>query len=101
MRLFLVALKIIVSTGLLYVVISKTGIDKVSTMLQGISLPYFLTACLIYTISIYVSSIRWQLFLPEGFGIKRLFSLYLIGSFFNNILPGVIGGDAVKAYYVN
>jgi uncharacterized membrane protein YbhN (UPF0104 family) len=101
LRLLLVILKILVSVGLLYVVISKAGIDKVSTMLQGISIFYFLTACLMYIISIYLSSIRWQFFLPEGFRIKKLFSLYFIGSFFNNILPGIIGGDAVKAYYLN
>lgn len=33
--------------------------------------------------------------------MKKLFSLYLIGSFFNNLMPGIIGGDAVKAYYLN
>lgn len=33
--------------------------------------------------------------------LKGLFSLYLIGSFFNNLMPGIIGGDAVKAYYLN
>jgi len=97
----LVTLKILVSAGLLYAVISKTGIDKVSTLLRGINVFYFLAACVTYILSIYLSSIRWQFFLPEGFRLKRLFSLYLIGSFFNNILPGIIGGDAVKAYYLN
>ena len=27
--------------------------------------------------------------------------MYMIGSFFNTCLPGIIGGDAVKAYYLN
>lgn len=36
----------------------------------------------------------------RGLEIKKLFSLYLIGSFFNNLMPGIIGGDAVKAYYL-
>lgn len=56
---------------------------------------------LLYILSIYLSSIRWRLLLPEGHKTGRLFSLYLIGSFFNHILPGIIGGDAVKAYYLS
>ena len=32
--------------------------------------------------------------------MKKLFSLYMIGSFFNTVLPGIIGGDAVKAFYL-
>ncbi|MBI4971885.1 MAG: flippase-like domain-containing protein [Candidatus Omnitrophica bacterium] len=31
--------------------------------------------------------------------LKNLFSIGLIGVFFNNLLPSSIGGDAVKAYY--
>jgi glycosyltransferase 2 family protein len=44
---------------------------------------------------------RWKLLLPEEFSVRKLFSLYMIGSFFSNFLPSVIGGDAVRAYYLN
>jgi uncharacterized membrane protein YbhN (UPF0104 family) len=44
---------------------------------------------------------RWKLLLPGKFKIKKLFSLYMIGAFFSSFLPGVVGGDAVKAYYLN
>lgn len=37
----------------------------------------------------------------NGLDVRKLFSLYLIGSFFNNLMPGIIGGDAVKAFYLN
>ena len=40
------------------------------------------------------------MFLPTGISARKLFSLYMIGTFFNNFLPGVIGGDAVKGYYL-
>jgi uncharacterized membrane protein YbhN (UPF0104 family) len=60
----------------------------------------FLIAALIYVASLYISTIRWRLLLMNGFGMKRLFSLCLLGSFFNTFLPGLIGGDAVKAYYL-
>lgn len=99
-KIIAILLKVLVSTGLLYVVISKTGIDKVISAIKGISVASFLLAVMIYLSSIYLCTIRWGLLLHEGFKFRRLFSLYLIGSFFNQILPGIIGGDAVKAYYL-
>ena len=99
-RLLWTALKVLVSTGLLSIVIEKTGFAKILSTLGGISIPLFLTSSALYTFSLYISSIRWRLLLPGGFTLGRLFSLYLIGSFFNTLLPGIIGGDAVKAYYL-
>jgi hypothetical protein len=54
----------------------------------------------LYLFAQFISSIRWKLFLPHTLGIRKLFSLYLIGSFFNTLLPGIIGGDAVKGFYL-
>ncbi len=61
----------------------------------------FLAAALIYILSQLASTIRWKLLLPEKFTVGRLFSLYMIGAFFSSFLPGVIGGDAIRAYYLN
>lgn len=99
-KIIILLVKILVSGGLLYAVISKTGIDKVFSTLKGINKLSFVFAVLIYMVTIYISTIRWRLLLHERFGMKRLFSLYFIGSFFNHLLPGIIGGDAVKAYYL-
>jgi glycosyltransferase 2 family protein len=47
------------------------------------------------------SRMKWGLFLRERgvvIGFHRLFRLYLIGSFFNNFLPSMVGGDLVRAY---
>lgn len=56
----------------------------------GITFPMIATSCL-----------KWSLFLREQ-GIRiafhRLFSLYMMGAFFNNFLPGMVGGDLVRAY---
>lgn len=99
-KVIIIILKVLVSTGLLYIVISKTGIDKVFSTIKDISPISFFLAVFIYIFSIFLCTIRWGLLLHEDFKFRRLFSLYLIGSFFNNILPGIIGGDAVKAYYL-
>lgn len=55
----------------------------------------------LYIIGQLLCSVRWRLFLPEKYPLKRLFALYMIGSFFSSFLPGVVGGDAVRAYYLN
>lgn len=48
-----------------------------------------------------VSSVKWSLFIQDhGVHVSqfRLFSLYLIGKFFSNFLPSMVGGDVARAY---
>ncbi|MCL5022036.1 MAG: flippase-like domain-containing protein [Nitrospirae bacterium] len=99
-KIIILFAKVLVSGGLLYAVISKTGLGKVFSALKEINVFSFLLAVLIYICAIYISAIRWRLLLHDRFEMRRLFSLYFIGSFFNHLLPGMIGGDAVKAYYL-
>lgn len=95
------ALKLFVSSGILYFLISKIGIHTIIKYIKAIDLLVFASAVCLYIFSIYISSLRWSLLITQKIGIKRLFSMYMIGSFFNTCLPGIIGGDAVKAYYLN
>lgn len=61
----------------------------------------FFVAVGLYIIASYLSTIRWKLLVPYQSKTSRLFSIYMIGSFFNTYMPGIVGGDAVKAYYLN
>lgn len=48
-----------------------------------------------------ISSVKWSLFLPDRkakVSQFRLLSLYLIGKFFSNFLPSMVGGDVARAY---
>ena len=99
-KILLLILKLVVSSSLLYLVLSKAGAEKVFTIIKTINPVAFIGVIFIHLASLYVSSIRWRLLLPEEFKGKRLFSFYLIGSFFNTFLPGIVGGDAVKTYYL-
>jgi uncharacterized membrane protein YbhN (UPF0104 family) len=48
-----------------------------------------------------ISSLKWSLFVHErGAQISqiKLFNLYLIGKFFNNFLPSMVGGDLARIY---
>lgn len=99
-KLFFLLLKISVSSVLLYIVLSKTGPKFVYSTLKNVNPFAFISAIILYLFAQFISTLRWRLFISEKMRIKKLFSIYLIGSFFNNLLPGLIGGDAVKGFYL-
>ena len=46
---------------------------------------------------------RWQILLRAGrirLPFRRILLLALVGNFFNNALPSLVGGDIIKAYYL-
>ena len=52
---------------------------------------------------IYVSALKWGLFiehLGQRVRVAYLFCLYLIGYFVNLVMPSYLGGDAVRSFYV-
>ncbi|OGW40145.1 MAG: hypothetical protein A2X58_07280 [Nitrospirae bacterium GWC2_56_14] len=92
--------KISVSGILLTIIFKKAGLEQVLTHFQSMNLWLFGLSPLLYVLLMFVSAHRWALLLDEPYPIKKIFSLSMIGSFFNNLLPGSVGGDAVKAYYL-
>jgi len=93
-------LKLSISGGLLFAVLRKAGAERVISLLTGINPWAFAGAVLMYLFAIFISSVRWRLLLQDRLSLKRLYPLYLLGSFFNTFLPGIVGGDAVKIYYL-
>jgi uncharacterized membrane protein YbhN (UPF0104 family) len=100
-KTLLLLVKLAVSALSLYVVFSKIDVREFALMFVRIGPFFFLAAVMPYVLAQVASTWRWKLLLPGHFRFGRLFSLYMIGSFFNSFLPGVIGGDAIKAYYLN
>lgn len=99
-KTLILIVKLVVSGGLMYFVLKKAGIEKVFSLLRDINILLFLAAVLIHLAAQFIASVRWKLLLREEHSLKRLFPLYLLGSFFNTFLPGLVGGDAIKAYYL-
>jgi uncharacterized protein (TIRG00374 family) len=93
--------KLCISAALFYLLISKVGGRTILHNMQLLDPVAFLTAVALYIIASYLSTLRWKLLIPYMSKTSRLFSIYMIGSFFNTYMPGIIGGDAVKAYYLN
>jgi len=94
-------LKLAVSSLALYIVFSKADSGHTFAIIKSIGPFYFFSAVFLYIFSQLISSFRWKLLLPEHFKIKKLFSIYMIGAFFGSFMPGIVGGDAVRAYYLN
>lgn len=65
--------------------------------------PWILSAFFMLAIGIFLSIYRWQLLLrSQGISVAYVKALKLsfIGFFFNIFMPGSVGGDFIKAYYI-
>jgi glycosyltransferase 2 family protein len=98
----LTTLRIVISVGLIAYLIKshfkdfKTILDMVKT----VDIPLLLAAASIHIFGIWISAVRWQIILKtQGIKISQgyLSASFLIGSFFNNILPTSIGGDIFRS----
>ena len=100
-RALLLALKIAVSVALVGWILHRAGLREVGNAFRTAD-PFFifLSFCL-YPLGWVVSVARWRLLLKAlggeaGYGL--LLRSLLVGIFFNNLLPGTMGGDAVRVY---
>lgn len=87
---------------LLAVLLSLVEAEPLISALSEITLEVFIYLMLVSVLLIYISALKWQLFLRElgnAVHIVRLFNLYLVGYFVNMILPSFLGGDAVRSFY--
>ena len=100
-KISIFALKLSVSGASLFLIFRKTDMGHVADILKSIGLPAFLSVSAVYIVAQLVSTVRWRMLMTDRFPVKKLFSLYMIGAFFSTFLPGLIGGDAIRAYYLN
>ncbi len=98
--ILLFAVKAVISGLLLTLIFRKAGLQNILAHFREMDPRFFILSSILYLGTLYLSAIRWGLLLRGGHPRGKLFSLCLIGSFFNNLLPGAIGGDAVKVYYL-
>lgn len=75
-----------------------------SRSLQQIHLPWFGTAAICFPLSLLVVAYRfWFLLRVQNIriGLWEAVRLTFLGQFFNIVVPGTVGGDLVKAWYVS
>jgi len=103
-RLLLLALKIIVSVSLLAYLVSKLDFGSLDKLRIDISW-YIFASVAVMLVALAFMTFRWRYVLnlikEKTYSIRILYEYYLIGSFFNIFIPGAIGGDAMRLYYVS
>ncbi len=95
-------LKFALAAGIITWLVRSGLLDltQLMTLLKGNFLIYGLFICFV---GLFVNNYRWYLLLRcQGFttSIGDTLSLTFIGLFFNLAMPGGVGGDLVKGYYV-
>ncbi len=96
-------IKRIFAVALLITLLLLVNLRQLWGALANLSL---LSICSLLCVSfalIYVSAIKWKLFLDHfgsSEGALELFKLYLLGYFVNLLLPSYVGGDVARSYYV-
>lgn len=98
----LLLIKILVAVGLIYFVL-QAGHLKLESLQALLTIPTIAVGLFLNGLNIWLLNWRWYWLLRSRsfpFHIIETFRLYLIGVFFNYALPGSVGGDVVKAYYL-
>lgn len=95
----LIALKLCVSIGLIYFLLSNVGWEELLSKAAAVDKPLILLAALIVFVQFPLSTWKWSCALQQhhlSFKFLYLQTVSCIGYFLNNFLPTGIGGDAYR-----
>jgi uncharacterized protein (TIRG00374 family) len=96
-------IKLAVSAGLLFFVFRIMDFREFLTAIASADPAYIFLALIFQTLSTALAAYRWYIIMTIlNFGQNALFYVksYFKGAFFNQVLPGSIGGDAVRVLEV-
>lgn len=92
-------LRPIFGLGLLAFLLWRVDWQELTQIVSQASVGYIGAALLIELLNVVPRVLRWRaLLITQGTreSLLRLFSIYMVGSFFNNFLPSNVGGDSVR-----
>ncbi len=96
-------LRFAVAAGALYLAFRGENLRDVGKTLLGVRLSTFTIALLAYMLGQLIFVIRWRMLLKVlsiEIGLLPAANLTFLGLFYNNCLPGSVGGDFLRAWYV-
>ncbi len=97
-------IRLLISGGVLALIFSKLDLDKLAQVAEGMSLPWFAVALLIWGGVPLLASVRWRLLLTSQsifISYRKVLDLFFVGHFFNAFLLGTTGGDLIKILYAS
>src|SRR3990172_9588478 len=93
-------LRLAISLGLILYILNKVGLEALWETIRTANLSYLVLSISITPVLILVSSWKWHVILAAlgvRYSFGGLFWLYVVGYFFNTVLPTNVGGDVVRA----
>lgn len=96
-----IGVKLLVSCGLILYLASGMDWQKLGEVFARIAPSFFATAVLFFVLSNCLGAVQWFLLLRAHdlrVNFKQALVFYFVGVFFNNVLLGNIGGDAMRIY---
>ncbi len=94
-------LKSLISIALIVYIFHRVGLENVWQQVRHARPDLLAVSLAITPVLVLVSAWKWQLILRAQkirMSLIRLFWLYIVGYFFNTVLPTNVGGDVVRAY---
>jgi uncharacterized protein (TIRG00374 family) len=101
LKKLLFGLKVPFTVGLCIVILINADWGKIGIAVQNARIGLIVLVFAGMLLSIAVSALKWKIILSIhgiNFSVVELKAYILIGCFFNNFLPGMIGGDAYRIY---
>ncbi len=96
------SLKLVLSAAILsLILIFKTSIKDVLNTLANVNIWWLTVSFSLHGLGLLISAIRWQILVRaqgDSVPLSFLIKSYLVGNFFNTILPSRIGGDVVRIW---
>ena len=103
-KLVSLTIKLLFTAVALYLVSNKIDIQKTKTIFSSINYYWLLLGFIAFTLSRVVGALRLNLyFLQIGLKLSQILNLklYYLGMFYNLFLPGGIGGDGYKIFFLH
>ena len=98
------AAKVVLAASLMWFLIHAGKLNPAAVAAAWRHWPALLAGLLLLYVQLAIGAWRWNLLL-EVQGVRlplsKAFSLTMIGALFNIIVPGSVGGDVIKGYYVS
>lgn len=95
-------IKLVISCAFFSVLLSFVRGNELAAVFAHINWPFFGISFAVTLIMFAVSCAKWKIILDlktRQLSYFEIVKIYLIGSFFSNILPSTVGGDVVRSYY--
>jgi uncharacterized membrane protein YbhN (UPF0104 family) len=96
-------IRVLVALGAIAWVCRGQNWHELRNALGRMSLWYFALSLVTYVVAQLIIAYRWSVLLRAQtihIHILAVFRLHYLGLFYNNVMPGSVGGDLLKAWYV-